>query len=278
LYYVDIEHQGLGKFRRVQGQDRRVVEKKAQAQRQVWDEQWERRLQTERSRKERASKAYLTASKKELAASQTEEAQKEIAELGTLLANALTQQVPDVFSPLYDHSKYSASCPKLPSRPQPIPEPSPQQPDYRPRLGLLGLLLPSARARRQAAAAERFAAAHAEWVDATARRNKVFELDKKEYTADLHAWEQGKLTLEDEQRSANAEVDKFRQRYLSKDKAAVEEYIDLILSQSDYPQCFPKRSIIEFISETGITIIDYELPTVDALPTLKAAKYVHSRD
>ncbi len=143
---------------------------------------------------------------------------------------------------------------------------------------MLGLLLPSVRARRQTAAAVRFAAAHADWVDATSKRNKVFDLDKKEYAADVQAWEQGKLAFEDEQRVANAEVDDFRQRYRAKDKAAVEEYIDLILSQSDYPQCFPKQSTIAFTSETGVTIVDYELPPVDKLPALKAVKYIQSRD
>jgi restriction system protein len=35
---------------------------------------------------------------------------------------------------------------------------------------------------------------------------------------------------------------------------------------------------MDFVSETGVLIIDYELPSVEALPKLKGVKYVQSRD
>lgn len=35
---------------------------------------------------------------------------------------------------------------------------------------------------------------------------------------------------------------------------------------------------MDFVAETGVLIVDYELPSINAFPTLKAVKYVQSRD
>jgi restriction system protein len=51
-YAIEVHHYGLGKYRCVRGTDRYVVEQKARAQEQQWDDMWQRRLDSEHRREE----------------------------------------------------------------------------------------------------------------------------------------------------------------------------------------------------------------------------------
>src|SRR5262249_24397479 len=142
----------------------------------------------------------------------------------------------------------------------PLPPPRPREPvrtapEYAPRSSLLALVIPSIREKNQAEADGRFSADHAAWQAIVAK-----------FEADCAAWEKRKATFEEEQKGANAKIDDFYQRYHAKDANAITEYVDWILGLSTYPDCFPKQWQMDFVSETGVLIIDYELPAVDVLP------------
>ena len=90
MYYIDVRHDGLGKFRRVTGSDRYVAEERARAQRQLWDDQWSRRCAIDAAREKRQNRASTREAKKKEAADQTLEAQSAITALKTTLASTLT--------------------------------------------------------------------------------------------------------------------------------------------------------------------------------------------
>lgn len=52
----------------------------------------------------------------------------------------------------------------------------------------------------------------------------------------------------------------------------------MVLTNSEYPDYFPKEWDIEYQTNTKILIVDYSLPDLDILPTIKAVKYIVSRD
>ena len=64
--------------------------------------------------------------------------------------------------------------------------------------------------------------------------------------------------------------DKLRDGY----PKSVEGYCNLILNDSNYPDCFPKSFELEYNPETKILIVDYSLPALEDLPTLKEVKTV----
>jgi restriction system protein len=115
-----------------------------------------------------------------------------------------------------------------------------------------------------------FQRSHSEW---NAEQNII-----KEYNHRLELWRNRKSAFEQTQAQANAGIDALRAKYLNKEEGAVIEFTDGVLARSEYPEYFPKQSHIEFVPQTGVTVIDYELPALDALPRLKAVKYVQSRD
>ncbi|HEX3945017.1 MAG TPA: restriction endonuclease [Rhizomicrobium sp.] len=262
MYYIDIQHSGLNKFRRVTGSNKYVVEQKAQAQQYDWGQQWKRKCAVEAARTARSNAAILKDAKKTEALERTQEAEEALAELRSIIVSGLKQSMRFDWSALYDRKKFSDPFPASPAR-----EPVFTGPEYAPRSSLLAWLIPSIQEKNQAEANRRFSADHEAWQDAVAK-----------FKSGCAAWEKRKVTFEGEQKKANAKIDDFYQRYHAEEMNAITEYVDWILGLSKYPDCFPKEWQMDFVSETGVLIIDYELPSVDVLPKLKAVKYVQSRD
>jgi restriction system protein len=63
------------------------------------------------------------------------------------------------------------------------------------------------------------------------------------------------------------------------DKApeSVVEYCELVLQNSEYPDSFPKDFELEFNPDNGILIVEYQLPPLEAFPTVKEVKFIASR-
>ena len=75
-----------------------------------------------------------------------------------------------------------------------------------------------------------------------------------------------------------AEIDRQRLAYLGGDREAVRDYCDLVLSKSEYPDYFPKGYSLEYGADNKLLIIDYQLPSMGDLPTLREVSYIKSRN
>ncbi|MFZ1990388.1 MAG: restriction endonuclease, partial [Alphaproteobacteria bacterium] len=143
-----------------------------------------------------------------------------------------------------------------------FPERSPAEPneqDFKPKLGTLDFLLPFLKKKKLQKALSAYSGAKASWRiardDWSARREK-FEAERK---------------------STNDAIDHQRVRYLAKDSGAIEEYCDLVLSRSEYPDFCPKEFSVVYIPETKTVGVDYELPSLDQLPRLNEVKFIATR-
>jgi restriction system protein len=77
----------------------------------------------------------------------------------------------------------------------------------------------------------------------------------------------------------NAELDQWRSAVESGDKEALEEYFDQILSESDYPDGFPREGRLAYVRESKQLVIEYDLPLLDdVIPTAKGFAYVKASD
>ena len=91
-------------------------------------------------------------------------------------------------------------------------------------------------------------------------------------------WKAARAAFLINQQTENDAVDQHRNAYLGKDPTAIEGYCDLVLSRSEYPDFMPREYEIDYMSDTKILVLDYSLPSIDALPTLVEVKYVASRN
>lgn len=91
-----------------------------------------------------------------------------------------------------------------------------------------------------------------------------FEIKKKEF--------------EEEKQRDNEALENIKSRYRDKDPKAVEEYCDLVLSGSQYPDYFPQNWILEYREDSRIAVVEFDLPAPAQLPTVESYKYIKSHD
>jgi restriction system protein len=65
---------------------------------------------------------------------------------------------------------------------------------------------------------------------------------------------------------------------MSLDASTIVEYCEAVLNVSEYPETFPSGFELDFIAETRMLVLDYSLPALEALPRVKAYRYVATRD
>lgn len=81
-----------------------------------------------------------------------------------------------------------------------------------------------------------------------------------------------------EQEKANKAVHEMRGKYESGDASAIEEYCDLVLTNSEYPDYFPQSWQLQYREAERMIIVQYDLPTPSQLPAIISYKYVKTRD
>jgi len=276
VWEVRVSHPGLNKFRVVRGVTKSEAELKAALQQKAWDEQWQRTQGIRGRQLEREKLAQNKELRKLLAEEQTEQAEGAIAALENLLHGAVTNDHRLDWSKLKDHSKYPA--PK-PSAPQAMSIPSePLRMEFLPNLNWFTRLVTPLREKRMAEAEQRFQAAHSTWRAARAETEKSNKRQMEEHGRQVADWEAKKASWLKDQQGRNTAIDDKQATYMRCDQSAVEEYCEMVLNASEYPETFPSGFELDYIAETRMLVLDYSLPAIEALPTVKAYRYVAARD
>lgn len=107
------------------------------------------------------------------------------------------------------------------------------------------------------------------------RENTKLEM---QYQNELKQWELDKQMFLEKQKGKNDAIDKRKEQYHSKLPDSILDYCELVLSRSEYPDYFPQEFELDYNPETKILVVDYSLPSIDKIPSLKEVKYVQSRD
>lgn len=287
-YRIELEHPGLHKHQVIAGEHASIVANKAHLKLLQWNEQWEKKQAALAKRKKAASKKAAVEEKKASATAQTIEAQAELEALERILAATLDVDDTIDWAELKNVEEFpepKPGRPTYPPSPQPLTlpdRPTAKSRGFRSDLSLLDKLIPSRRRTR-------LEEAQAEWdrkrhvadtefeLQTLEHKNSVEELDRK-FEADLVAWNERRGEYLSAQASDNALVDALREKYRDRDPSGVEEYCSLVLEHSVYPDSFPTAFELEYTPDNGMLVIDYELPDIDDMSTLREVKYVQSRD
>lgn len=287
-YSVEIYHKGLHTHQLVRGPDAQVVQAKVRLQTAKWDELWAKKAAIERQ-------TTMAHQAKEVAASRTAEAQRVLQALREVLSSSLSDSVGVDWEALKDRTRFPKSAPKAPAQPPPpvqesIPEaPSRTSPRYQPELGLLDKLIRSRRVEKENWKARIFESDTKEW---EANRDRVLadyaerlEAYKRQlaaldsaHTRAVKEWEAERAEFKSKQKEQHEAMDAFRARYQAKEAEAITEYCDMVLTNSEYPDCIPKEFDLYFNRDTGVLVVNYKLPAPSGVPTLTEVKYVQSTD
>lgn len=262
MYEVEIRHEGLGAYRHGRGSNYHVVRQKAEAQQRVWEERWRKQQQ----------KVTIT-NKKLQAEERKADAELALAAIRNTLRSALERDPTLDWEGLKDHSPFPRQKPRPPTA-----EALPIEPDfanarYRASLGLLDRLVRSRRDRRLAEARKIFDDDHARWKRSCEEIRAINDERRREYESQLENWNKSNADFLEKQAISNAEVDGRRNAYLENSPAAIIDYCDAVLASSIYPDTFPKSFEIDYIAESKTLVVDYQMPALEALPTLIPTPY-----
>lgn len=294
-YSLEMWHDSLSKHRVIKGESEYIVRQKAIMQAAEWDERWSTVSQKAAERQAKEDGKRYQESRKEEAAAATTAALDEQAALQALLRATLEVDDKVDWEQLKNKAEFPEPKPKKPLTPPAPQEPRlPRQPTpadsaYQPALGLLDRLFSKRKAAKEAAARDLFDKHLQDWKQSVDQLQMQHEAALRQHAAavqsaeeahlkEVAAWTSAREAYLSYQAEQNGVVDAKRDAYMAGDPAAIEEYCDLVLSASDYPDYFPQEYELGFDLNAKTLVVDYQLPSPDELPTLKAVKYVASRD
>lgn len=278
MYEKTIRHSGLGVVKTVRARSPWLLDEMVENQTARWDEQWQKKLAQQRKIEERQSAQQHVEARKRLAEDLTAEAEEAIRTAETLLIQTLEVDDAIDWDDLKDNKKFSKRSPA-----KPFPATKPSEPlKFVPGVSIftkfIEALVPSLKDKRIACEEDTYQTTLREW------RNQVAALEEFDRKAEA-AWkvekkqyDEAKAAFEAKIAEQHAKVDAERERWLSKDPIAVEEYCQMVLSRSKYPDWIPPECELQFVGETGLLLIDFRLPLPDDLPRVKEVKYVKSKD
>jgi len=243
-----------------------LAERQAATLSQRWEQQFQRR---------RATAGDLSEALGKLEADErTAEAEGAVDALTSILLHTL-RVVPQIdWTPLYDTASFAETAPSQPAAPSVEAEPQPE--DF-PRLPLTlaTLLNPRAMARRKQAAEAKYRNAHDGWLYLKRWREQEYEKTVSAYRAAASDWQSRQTAFIDGQQRTNARIDALVQGYSAGEAEAVVGHSDLALLSLDRPAGFARFWTASFAG--GTLHLDYDMPSMDVVPVIKAVKYVPAR-
>lgn len=278
MWEIEVRHEGLKKYRHIRGSDRNVVERKAAAQQLAWEEMWQKKRVAEQKKAERESTLRSKGEKNELAITRTKDAEQSIEELTTILSQTLAINDAIDWSLLLDQSDFPKKSPLMP-RLEIVPD-APQRSNlkYNPRLGIIERIFTSRKVKKIKEMDGRYATDLRQWEEKKEQIDSSNIKAVARYKEVLEKWESEKEEYKHLQDEKNIAILKKKEQYLSMNVDAISDYCDMVLSNSIYPDFFPQEWDLDYQGDSRLLIVDYSLPNISDMPTLKSVKYIPSRD
>ncbi len=265
IWQKEVRHHGLNKYRLIRGPDKYVVEQKAAAQEATWDAMWQKKLQ-----------AQSKEAKKALARERTEEAVKVIDDIGNTLCHAVGKSHKIEWDDMKDRSPFPKYLPDPPPPLRVPPEPTPSH--YPPLLGLFDKLITSRKKRKIEESTRAFSEAHAKWDEKVNELTCEANAKVQAHNEAVKRWEEEKAEFLKRQEERNSLIDKRRAAYLQKSPKSIVDYCRTVLSNSKYPDSFPKEFDVDYNPTSGILVVEYSLPSPDDVPRTKEVRYNQTSD
>jgi restriction system protein len=282
-YVMELTHTGLKKHQLIKGEHEHVVRQKARLKSEEWRERWEARQAKESVRHTRAADRRRKEQMKEEAADRTSEAVAVVDAIEGILHATLGVDDTIDWSALEDRSSFPEPRPISPGDPggmslRSVPAgPSPISPKYDPQLGLIDKLLRSRGDKKREAAVKRLRLDTEQWEQECARIEAEAADTLAAYEEQLAAWTADRIEWERERDANNEIIRGEKDAYLRSEPDAIEEYCDLVLSESQYPDAISLEHELQYLPETRTLVVETQLPSVDDLPTLREVRYFQSR-
>lgn len=268
-YMVEVSHTGLHEHRVLTDRDDEILENKIRNLCERWDKKWQAILEKE-------EKAKLINDLKERASYQTREAESYINLIENILRHTLEIDDTIDWSTLKDKSTFPEKKPIEPTQ-EILEAPKQNESKYQPDFDFLDKIFKKRKQKKIDLFEKKYQDDYQRYLEKQEKLDQEFVVAKEEHEKALKLWLARKAEFYERMDKSNQKVDDLKKRYLEIDVNAVEEYCDLVLSNSEYPSSFPQSFELEYKPDNKSLVIDYWLPVPDDMPSVKEVKFIASR-
>lgn len=269
-YYFqqEVYHNGLNKYKIVKGATKHELDKKVDALKKQWDEEWRKKV-------DRQNKMLQEESAIKLAQTMTEEANEKILAVENILVNSIE---PIELNPkeLKDFSKFEKRKPREPLISSFPIEPQKNDNEFS-YIPFYAKLIKSIKLKKEQENLKNFETAHQNWnVKCDEIRKKNIEKENA-YAKELAEWNDEKNTFLEQQEQQNIAIDLMFEGLLKKNEDDINSCVTLLLQKNKSVFEHENEYVVEYKADTDSIIVDILLPTIEDMPKLKSVNYIKSR-
>ncbi|HII92704.1 MAG TPA: restriction endonuclease [Methanosarcina sp.] len=277
LYTCEVRHEGLNKYKVVKGETKKIAEQKANAQMAQWEEQWKRKQEADRKRKEREKYTRSIEESTEEANKLTLEAEEMQNSLDTILIDNLDPRVLD-YDSLKDHRVFDQTLPVKPKHEGKSTKPSREDVKYNQKLSFLQRLSRKQVEKQKTESNSQFEKDYKQWEDEEKKKDLKYDQMLADYEIAYNEWCKQEETFFAEQKANNDRIDQLKKDFELGEVSAIENYFEHSIEDIKLPLDFALEVELEYQIETKMLIVDILLPTVDDLPRLKKITFIKNRN
>lgn len=293
-FIAEITHTGLNDHKLLSSDDRLILQNKVDVHIIKIKEKWEQFVE----------KRDLIKGKQKIendSLKKAREAKRMYGQIENILVDAINNKKKDYWNSLKKNKKFNLLYPeKLPlilAKPEMqqlsnVPTIPPILQPTQVKISFLAKLIKSKRDLEIKKAIDKNIEVHNRWIkivkEVEIQNNKhlnLFKENLKKYETEIEnqndnfkkeieLWELKKMSFENNQEISNSKIDLLKAKYLKLDSNALVEYCALILKSADYPPDFPNIFEVDYNNKNKILIIEYSLPSIAEIPTLKDVKFI----
>lgn len=276
FYSKRVYHPGLKKEKIIRGESQREVERKAMNQAALWDEQWSKKCESEKRRREREKKLRNQEESLAYAKELTFQAENQQESMDKILLDRVNSE-PLKMSDFKDNKKYSIPEPIISGLKNFLAKPERTDSKYNPELSFLTKISKKKTQESKDMNDALYSSDVEKWEEdielKRTHNNKMQEdFDKKHLE-----WEKNSDLFYKEQEEKNQEIERFFQDYEKGDSDAIIDYYTRFFESLSFPFEYECQVELEYTNENAI-ILDVILPTVEELPNLKKVTYTKTND
>lgn len=123
---------------------------------------------------------------------------------------------------------------------------------------------------------DKFQGVYSEWQEKLAQAHTDNSERESTYQDYVRSWQKRKDQFDANRIASDRMLSELQDKYDLKEARAIEEYCDLVLHHSHYPDYFPHSWYLEYRDKEAMLILEYELPHYHQMPTVAAYAYVES--
>jgi len=275
-YSVEIYHSGLNEHKLITAPERLMLSTKVDLQIKKWNEKWETidaKKKIVEARESSLEEANL----------RTQEAINAIEEVENILKYTLDVDDTIDWDTLKVHDQYSIDKPKKPVRKKKYEYPSePLKPAT--KFDFFDAIFKSRKNRKIVEAEEKHLLSLENWEKEKRKIDISNEQLETEYNSivktwdnEVSQWEANRDNFYREQTQFNEKIEQMKNEYMQKNPESILEYCEMVLNNSVYPDFISKNFELEYLPDSKILVIEYELPYIDSFPNIKEVKYISTK-